>query len=353
MNRNNVRKGVIVMNLGSPESTDVAVVKQYLDEFLMDKKVMDYPYLMRRVIVKGMITPRRAPKSAEAYKNIWWPEGSPLIVLTHRLRDALQQKIQEPVEIAMRYGNPSPKVAFEKLMKQIPGMEEVLVIPLYPHYAMSSYETAFEYVQKIYKKNKYPFRLKVIAPFYKDPGYIRVLANSIRPYLQKDFDYLLFSYHGIPVRHIKKSDITGNHCLQSEDCCITNSPAHQFCYRHQVLTTSRLTAEALGLPACKFGNSFQSRLGKDEWLRPYTANVFEELPKKGIKKLLVATPAFAGDCLETLEEIGMEGKELFMQAGGEFFETIPCLNTDPQWVDLLASWIEGKGHGEERKLFNK
>lgn len=353
MNEDNIRRGIVLMNLGSPASTEVAVVKKYLDEFLMDKRVIDYPYLFRTLLVKGMITPRRAPKSAEAYKSIWWPEGSPLIVLTERLRDDLQQQITEPIEIAMRYGNPHPFVAFEKLMERIPGLEEVVLIALYPHYAMSSYETAVEYAVKAYKAKKYPFRLRVLKPFYKEPDYIKVLADSMKPYLQQDFDYLLFSYHGLPVRHIRKGDITGSHCLKSADCCITDSPAHQFCYRHQVLTTSRLTAEALGLPADKYGVSFQSRLGREEWMKPYTVEVLEELPAKGIKKLRVACPAFVSDCLETLEEIAMQGKETFLRAGGESYETIPCLNTDPGWVALLADWVKKYRQGDETMIVNR
>lgn len=345
------KRGIILMNLGSTESTEVSAVKKYLDEFLMDKKVIDYPYLFRLLLVKGIITPRRSPRSAEAYKTIWWKEGSPLIVLTERLRDALQQKIQEPVEIAMRYGNPRPDMAFKKLMERMRGLEEVFLIPLYPHYAMASYESALDYVKNIYDKGSFPFKLEVLKPFYAEREYIQILADSIRPFLTSEFDYLLFSYHGVPVRHIKKGDITHHHCLQTPECCFTDSAAHRFCYRHQALTTMELTARELDLPKEKYGFSFQSRLGKAEWIRPYTADMLSVFPKKGIKKLLVVSPAFTTDCLETLEEIAIQGKETFMEAGGESFQMIPCLNTREDWVALLAQWTREYGAGNKEMLF--
>jgi protoporphyrin/coproporphyrin ferrochelatase len=330
--------GIILMNLGSPDSTSVPDVQRYLSEFLMDKRVIDYPWLMRKIVVDGIIVPRRSPKSAEAYKSIWWEEGSPLIVLTRQLQAALKAQIDVPVEIAMRYGRPSPMYAFGKLMKENPNLKEVVLLPLYPHYAMSSYETAVEYAKDIYEKKKYPFKLTVIKPYYDDEDYINALADSMRPYVERDYDHLLFSYHGVPVRHIRKGDITGNHCLKVNDCCNVASDAHKQCYRHQVTKTSMLVAQKLGIPKEKWSISFQSRLGREEWIQPYTAVQFEELPKQGKKKLLVACPAFVSDCLETLEEIGVEGKHSFLQAGGESFTMIPCLNTHPGWVNAIAKW---------------
>ncbi len=326
------------MNLGSPDSTAVPDVKRYLMEFLMDKRVIDYPWLFRKLLVGGVIVPKRAPKSAEAYQSIWWEEGSPLIVLTKQLQKAVQNDMQIPVEIMMRYGNPTPEAAYDKLLADNPGLREVILLPLYPHYAMSSYETAAEYAKDIYRKKKYKFKLSVIPPFYDEPDYIQAVAESMRPYLQEDFDYVLFSYHGVPVRHIKKGDITGKHCLQVADCCHVKSPAHEFCYRHQVTITSELVAEKLGLPKEKWGMSFQSRLGREEWLQPYTAARFEELPKEGRKKLLVVCPAFVSDCLETLEEIAVEGKHSFMSNGGDSFKMIPCLNVHPLWVNAIVKY---------------
>jgi len=333
------KKGIILMNLGSPDSTSVKDVRKYLNEFLMDEKVIDIPLIPRTVLVKGIIVPFRSPKSAKAYQSIWWEEGSPLIVLTKQLQKAVQQKFAEPVEIAMRYGNPDPATAFNNLLKQVPDLEEVILFPLYPHYAMSSYETAVEYMYAVHKKNKYSFKLKTVAPYYKDANYIESLAASIQPYLQNDFDKLLFSYHGVPERHIKKGDTTNCHCLRVNDCCRVAAAAHAQCYRHQTFVTTQLTTDALKLPKEKVEQTFQSRLGQDKWLTPYTAKRLSELSKEGIKKLVVACPAFVSDCLETLEEIAEEGKHIFLEAGGESFTMVPCLNTNERWVETIAGLV--------------
>ncbi|MEP7228927.1 MAG: ferrochelatase [Ginsengibacter sp.] len=333
-----IKRGVLLMNLGSPDSTDTPDVRKYLNEFLMDERVIDKSWLVRALLVKGIIVPFRAPKSAEAYKTIWTENGSPLIVLTRQLQAALQSKIEEPVEIAMRYGNPDPKTAFDALLKRAPEIEEVIAVPLYPHYAMSSYETAIEYAREIHKKNKYSFRLTFIEPFYNETNYINALSEVFRPFVEQDYDHLLFSYHGVPGRHIRNSDITGCHCLKVENCCEVASPAHAHCYRHQVFTTTRLVTERLAIPKEKYSVSFQSRLGKG-WLTPFTDIRLQEMPAEGIKKLLIVCPAFVSDCLETLEEIKIRGREIFMGAGGESFEMIPCLNTNPFWVDTLAGYV--------------
>jgi protoporphyrin/coproporphyrin ferrochelatase len=334
-----MKRGIILMNLGSPDSISVKDVRRYLDEFLMDERVIDYPYLFRLLLVKGIIVPFRAPKSAEAYKSIWTKEGSPLIVFTKQLQESLQRQIPEPVEIAMRYGNPTAQRAYDNLILKDPALEEVVLMPLYPHYAMSSYETAVEHMKAIHKKYKYSFKLTTIEPYYNNEDYIHALSESIKPYLGNDFDKLLFSYHGVPERHILKGDITGNHCLQSADCCEVESPAHKYCYRHQCFKTTALVTNDLSIPKEKFELSFQSRLGRDKWLTPYTAKRLSELPNEGVKKLLIACPAFVSDCLETLEEIAEQGKEIFLRAGGDSFTMIPCLNTNPLWVSAIAKFV--------------
>jgi protoporphyrin/coproporphyrin ferrochelatase len=334
-----VKRGIVLMNLGSPDSTGVKDVRVYLDEFLMDKRVIDMPYLLRALLVKGIIVPFRAPKSAAAYRSIWTEDGSPLIVVTKQLRDALQQQVADPVEIAMRYGHPSPAAAFDSLAAQVPGLEEVVLVPMYPHYAMSSYETAVVYAEEIHRKKKYPFKLTVVKPYYDEGVYLDALSESIRPYLQQKYDHILFSYHGVPERHIFKGDITGKHCLKAANCCEADSPAHAQCYRHQCLATTKLVAGKLQIPAARYSHSFQSRLGRDEWLKPYTAVRLQQMPKEGIKHLLVACPAFVSDCLETLEEIAEEGKEIFLHAGGESFTMIPCLNTHPLWVRAIKEMV--------------
>jgi ferrochelatase len=343
---NMTKRAIVLMNLGSPDSTRVKDVKRYLDEFLMDERVIDKPWLFRALLVKGIIVPFRAPKSAKAYESIWTDEGSPLLVISRNLAGALQKEISEPVTIAMRYGSPSPKNAFDALVKEHPGLEEVIAIPMYPHYAMSSYETAVEYAKNQHREGQYSFKLTTIKPYYDNGEYIHALAESIRPHLEKEYDHILFSYHGVPERHIHKGDVTGNHCLKVANCCETPSPAHEFCYRHQCYATTRIVTEQLGIPKEKWSQSFQSRLGRDPWLQPYTAAQLEELPRKGIKKLLVVCPAFVSDCLETLEEIAEEGREIFLHNGGESFEMIPCLNVHPLWVEALEKWIRGYANGD-------
>jgi ferrochelatase len=343
-----MKRAIVLMNLGSPDSTDVKDVKKYLDQFLMDERVIDKPWLLRALLVKGIIVPLRSPNSAKAYQSIWTEKGSPLIVISKQQKDALKKEIQEPVMIAMRYGTPSPKQAYDELIGKNPELEEVIVVPMYPHYAMSSYETAVEYAKEQYKKGGYKFKLTFIKPFYKEENYLHSLRESIKPYLDQDYDQILFSYHGIPERHILKCDPTKKHCLKMDNCCEVPSEAHAYCYRHQCWTTTKEMVKELNIPESKWGFSFQSRLGRDPWLQPYTAARLQELPKEGVKKLLVVCPAFVSDCLETLEEIAEEGKESFLHAGGEKFELIPCLNVHPLWIETMAKWIKEyeKGNNE-------
>ncbi|MES1219566.1 MAG: ferrochelatase [Bacteroidota bacterium] len=330
------KRGIVLMNLGSPDSTSVKDVRRYLNEFLMDERVIDIPWLQRTLLVKGIITPFRATKSAHAYKTIWTKDGSPLIALTKQLQQAVQQKVNDPVEIAMRYGNPSPAVAFDALMNKVKGLEEVVLFPLYPHYALASYETAVVYAQEIHKKKKYPFKLKIVPPYFNDPGYIKALSESMRPWLQQDYDHILFSYHGIPARHLHNKDVSQvQQCVQAGTCLAAGATKNKNCYRYEVFETTRLVTEALNIPKEKHSLSFQSRLGKG-WLEPFTDIRLEQMPKEGIKKLLIASPAFVSDCLETLEELEIRGKEIFMNAGGESYQMIPCMNVQPKWVEFVA-----------------
>jgi ferrochelatase len=348
-----MKRAVVLMNLGSPDSTNVKDVKKYLDQFLMDERVIDKPYLLRALLVKGIIVPFRASNSAKAYKSIWTEKGSPLIVISKELEKALQKEVEEPVVIAMRYGTPSPKEAFDKLMAKHPDLEEVVLVPLYPHYAMSSYETALEYAKEQQQKGGYKFNITTIKPFYDNEEYMNALCESIKPHLEKENDQILFSYHGIPERHIIKGDVTGQHCLKVGNCCDVPSEAHKYCYRHQCWTTTKLAVQRLGIPEGKWGFSFQSRLGRDPWLQPYTAVRLEELPKEGVKKVIVVCPAFVSDCLETLEEMGEEGKEIFLHAGGESFDLIPCLNVNPLWVAALSKWIKEYAGGEKEMILEE
>jgi ferrochelatase len=343
------KRGIILLNLGSPDSTAPKDVHKYLMEFLMDKRVIDYPYLFRKILVGGLIVPFRASRSAEAYSTIWTKEGSPLVVLTRQLQQALEGQLDTPIEIAMRYGNPTMGDAYDSILRRMPDVEEVIAIPLYPHYAMASYETAVEFAQAIHRRNKYSFRLNFIKPFYNDTHYLRALSEQIRPWLSQEYDHILFSYHGVPARHIRKTDPTRSHCLNSADCCDLASPAHATCYRHQCFVTTKEMVRQLSIPEGKYSNSFQSRLGKG-WLEPFTDVRLEEMPKEGIRKLLILCPAFISDCLETLEEIAIRGKESFLNAGGESYTMIPCLNTDPLWVQALAGWVRDYAGGDHSMI---
>ena len=331
-------KGALLVNLGSPNSTSTKDVKNYLGEFLMDERVIDVPYLLRAFLVKGIILNTRPKKSAAAYKKIWWKEGSPLIVLSERLHKKVQENSDIPVELAMRYGKPSIKSGIEKLAKQ--GVSEIFLIPLYPQFAMATTETIVVLANEIIKKEFPSFKLTDFPAFYNNTSYVEALSHSIKTELDKiKPDHLLFSYHGVPERHIKKSDVTKSHCKINGSCCNTPSPAHEFCYRHQCYETTKLVAKHLNLEEGTYSTSFQSRLGRDPWLQPYTDKTIDTFAQNGTKNLAVVTPAFVSDCLETLEEIGMEAKESFIENGGEKFNTIPCLNDDENWAKTVAKWI--------------
>lgn len=333
-----MKKGILLVNLGSPDSPEPKDVKKYLGEFLMDERVIDIPYVARALLVRGIILKTRPKASAAAYKKIWWEEGSPLIVLSERLQNKIQKQVDVPVALAMRYGSMSIQKGLDELTNQ--GVDEVLLFPLYPQFAMATTET-IEVLAEELRKLHYPnIQITSVPAFYNKPDYIEVLSNSIKRHLEgKPYEHLLFSYHGVPERHIRKSDITKSHCKIDRSCCSTPSPAHEFCYRHQCKEVTRLVAEKLQLEEGTYSTSFQSRLGFDPWLQPYTDRTIERLGKQGVKNMAIVTPAFVSDCLETLEEIAMEGQEIFHEVGGKEFTTIPCLNDDKAFVDLLSNWI--------------
>ncbi|MDR6299685.1 ferrochelatase [Mesonia maritima] len=332
-------KGVLLVNLGSPKSTDPKDVKKYLDQFLMDERVIDVPWLLRAFIVKGIVLNTRPKKSAEAYQRIWWEEGSPLIVLSERLQKKIDSFTSVPIALSMRYGEPSIKSGLQELVDK--GVDEVLLLPLYPQFAMATTETILVLAEQLQQEFFPQIKFTTMPPFYNHPDYINVLSRSIGEKLENlDYEHLLFSYHGVPERHIKKSDITNSHCKIDGSCCQTPSPAHQFCYRHQCLETTRLVAKTLQLKEGTYSTSFQSRLGFDPWLKPYTDRTIEKFGLNGMKKMAIVSPAFVSDCLETLDELGNEGREIFEEVGGEEFTVIPCLNDREDWVKTLSRWID-------------
>ncbi len=334
-----MEKGVLLVNLGSPDSTDPKDVKKYLDEFLMDPRVIDVPHWARTLLVRGIILNTRPKKSAEAYQKIWWKEGSPLIVISERLQKKVQERVNIPVALAMRYGSMTIKKGLQELVDK--GVKHILVMPLYPQFAMATTETINVKVEELRNEFFPGLEITSLPAFYDQDDYIEVLSQSIQEQLKgKEIEHLLFSYHGVPERHIRKSDVTNGHCKIDGKCCVTPSEAHQFCYRHQCLETTRKVAEKLNLKEGTYSTSFQSRLGFDPWLQPYTDRTIERFGKNGIKKMAIVTPAFVSDCLETLEEIAMEGEEIFHEVGGKEFTTIPCLNDRDDFADVLAGYIE-------------
>jgi ferrochelatase len=332
-------KGVLLVNLGSPESPTAKDVKPYLDEFLMDKYVIDVPFLLRALLVRGIILQTRPKKSAAAYARIWWEEGSPLVVISKRMHKKVQEKSSIPVALAMRYGTMTIEKGLQELREK--GVTEVLLLALYPQYAMASTTTIWELADELVCTKFPEMKLTKVPAFYNKPDYIQALANSIKKHLDTfEYDHLLFSYHGIPKRHIRKTDVTKSHCAIDGSCCNTPSPAHEFCYRHQCYETTKQVVKLLGIPEGKYSQTFQSRLAGDKWLTPYTDVEINKMPEKGIKKLAVVTPAFVSDCLETLEEIAMEANEQFLHHGGEEFLAIPCMNDDDEWCGVVANWIK-------------
>lgn len=328
-----MKRGFLVMNTGSPDSTSVADLRSYLKEFLMDPFVIDLAWPLRALLVYGLILPRRPAQSAEAYKEIWTENGSPLIHFCAELVKSLNGTVEEPVELCMAYGNPSYRDAVRTLLAQ--GVDEICLLPMFPHYAMATTAACTAVVKREIGRQESTASLRVVPPFYLEPTLIQPLAESLN-----DVDeHILFSYHGLPERHLKKTDPTGSHCLTTPDCCNTPSPAHATCYRHQCYETTKAITELAGIPKEQYTQTFQSRLGRDPWLQPYTDKTLEELPGKGIKNLAVVCPAFFCDCLETLEEIEMQGRKTFMDAGGESFRMIPCLNDSEAGIHCLETLI--------------
>ena len=327
-------QAVLLVNLGSPASTSVADVRTYLREFLGDERVIDYPAWFRWLLLEGIILRVRPKKSAHAYQQVWTPEGAPLLVITERLRQSLEAVTGLPVVTGMRYGEPSIAGALAKLRAM--GVREVFLIPQYPHYAMSSWETVVVKVYEEARRLAPDLRFTTVQPFFADNDYIEALHAVSQTDLAAGFDHLLISFHGVPVRHLRKADSSRAHCQQVPDCCLVPSPAHATCYRAQCFATARAFAARAKLPSGKYSVSFQSRLPGEPWLEPFTDRELVRLAQSGVKKLLVMTPAFTADCLETLEEIASEGKETFLAAGGATFKQIPCLNDHPAYVAFLA-----------------
>ena len=326
--------GYLFINLGTPDTPAVADVRRYLGQFLMDPYVLDVPAALRWMIVNGFILPFRPRRSAEAYAAIWEPDGSPLLLHCQALVDAMHTRLDAPAALGMRYGQPAIADAVAELVDA--GVQRIVTVPLYPHYADSTVTTSIAETRRAVPSD---VEVHVLPPFYEHPLYIQALLDVTQTALPNDWDHLLMSYHGLPERHLRKADPTRQHCLQQAECCKQPSTAHATCYRHQVYATSNALAQALGIPAERYTVSFQSRLGSG-WMQPFTDQLLAQLPTRGVRRLAVVCPAFVADNLETLEEMNIQGRATFLQAGGEHFELIPCLNTAPAWLDALTTLLQ-------------
>ena len=333
--------GLLLINLGTPASTDVPDVRRYLAEFLSDPRVIDINPVGRALLLHGIILRFRPKASAEAYRTIWTERGSPLLFHTVDLAAKVAERLGPSCQVvtAMRYQQPSIEAGMQALAEA--GVDRVVALPLFPHYSSAAWGSAAEEVYRVASAGWNVPCVQLVPPFYDHPAFIEAFAEVGRARLD-DFkpDKVLFSYHGVPERHCTKSDLTGAHCLKRADCCDALVKANRNCYRAQCYATTRALAEALGLSAEQHEVSFQSRLGRTPWIQPYTDVRVVELAQAGVKRLAVYSPAFVADCLETLEEIAIRAKEDFQAHGGEDLLLIPSLNAEDVWADGVVRMVE-------------
>jgi ferrochelatase len=331
--------GLLLINLGTPDEPTTGPVRRYLRQFLSDPRVVDINPVGRWLLLNLIILPTRPAKSAHAYRTIWDPKrGSPLLYHSRDLTAAVAQRLGDGwrVELAMRYGNPSIESGLAAL--RAAGCDRIVALPLFPQYASSSTGSAVEELLRHAGAAWNVPWLEIVPPFWDEPGFLDAFAEVGRaPIAELSADHVLFSFHGLPERQIRKSDDTGAHCLASPSCCDRMVDANRNCYRAQSYATARGIAERLGLAADRYSVSFQSRLGRTPWIKPYTDVVLDELAARGVKRLAVYSPAFVADCLETLEELRIRAREQFLAAGGEELVLIPSLNATPPWADTVAA----------------
>jgi len=336
------KKGVLLVNLGTPDSPSTADVRKYLDEFLMDERVIDIPVFNRVLLVRGIIVPFRSPKTAKLYREIWDEKGSPLLYISKLQQSLLQDKLGDDyqVELAMRYQNPSIESALNKLKESL--VESIRVIPLFPQYASASSGSVMQLVMELISKWQTIPPVSIVNSFHDNKLMIDVFVENARKHHPETYDHVLFSFHGLPERQLLKCDHTGNHCLKSKDCCETLNDTNKFCYSAQGHDTARLLAQELNIAKENYTVCFQSRLGKEPWVQPYTTDVLKKLAAEGKKRLLVFSPAFVADCLETLYEITVEYQEEFKALGGEHVQLVESLNDHPLWIEALEDLVKNQ-----------
>ncbi len=334
----NYKKGVLVINLGTPDAPTRSAVYRYLKQFLLDRRVIDYSWLPRNLLVRGIIAPFRSGSSAKLYQKLWTEEGSPLKFYGEKLAAGVQELLGDTyeVELAMRYQNPSIESAIDKLLSK--RVSEIIVLPLFPQYASATTGSIHEEVMRVMSKKENIPTIKMINSYYNNEKMIDVFVENARKYNIEEYDHFLFSFHGLPQRQLKKADDC-NHCLVKENCCSTISTKNQFCYSAQCFGTSHAIAEKLGLKPSDYTICFQSRLGPEAWAQPYTSKTIEERAKLGDKKLLVFCPAFVSDCLETTIEISEEYGEEFLEKGGEKLDLVESLNENPKWIKTVKELV--------------
>jgi ferrochelatase len=340
----NAPTGLVLVNLGTPDSPDVPQVRRYLKQFLSDPYVIDIPAAARWLLVNGIILRTRPRKSAEAYRKIFTERGSPLLFHTQDLTQGVKERLGPgtPVAFGMRYGNPSIESAARDLLKQ--GARRLVFVPLYPQFsyaASRSCEVEIERVCAQLSAEGHSLETETLPEFPLEEGYLASFEARCRETFEAfQPDHVLFSYHGVPVRQVQRTDTTGGqHCGRSETCCDTPCPANTHCYRAQSIWGAHALAQRLGLSLSSYSIGFQSRLGRTKWIEPYTDHLLDELPKRGVRKLAVVCPSFVADCLETVEEIAIRGKEQFIAAGGEALELVPSLNAHPRWIEAVAERV--------------
>ena len=329
--------GVLLLQLGTPDSTEVADVRKYLREFLSDPRVLDLPAPARWLLLNAIILPFRPKRSAEAYEKVWTPAGSPLIVHTEALVGKLRTALGDGYRVAygMRYQSPSIASAVEELEAQ--GCRELVLLPQFPQYASASGGSAVQAALEIIGSRWNVPEVRTVGSFFDHPGFLDAAAGIARPLLEDfDPDHVLFSYHGLPEKQIRKSDISGDWCLETSWCCDSMNEKNAFCYRAQCFATTRGLVARLGLDGDTASTTFQSRLAGQKWIEPYTDKELPKLYESGVRRLAVLTPSFTADCLETIEEIGIRGRLQWEALGGEAFLLVPCVNADDRWVGAAA-----------------
>ncbi len=336
------KTGVLLVNLGTPDAPTRGAVYRYLREFLTDRRVVDYPWLARQLLVQGIIAPFRSGSSAKLYKQLWTEEGSPLKVYGEVVARGVQERLGKEyiVELGMRYQSPSIESALQRLMDK--RVAELIVFPLFPQYASATTGSVHDEVMRVLRRQEIIPNLRLINSYFDHPVMIDIFAENARKFDLDSYDHIIFSYHGLPERQLRKADPSGKYCTKANNCCQRMSSVNQFCYSAQCHATTRAIADRLSLSPERFTTSFQSRLGPEKWAQPYTIKIIEKLAEEGQKRLLVFSPAFVADCLETIIEIGYEYQEEFEEMGGEKVDLVPSLNDDPRWIDAITDMVRAQ-----------